>query len=426
MSSDLRSESARSIHPARSLYPFQRQVLHDLLDAVAHDGLLERRVVVHLPTGAGKTRIASHAAAALMNRRESEGKVLVWLAASEELCEQAAENLVEAWLASGNRRADLYRYWGSATQDITTIGDAFLIASIQKLWAAVSSRLRKGEPGYLADFSRKIAGVIFDEAHQAVAPTYRAVIDYLATYNPPLIGLTATPGRTWRLDGNDYDLAEMFGEQKVTIDPRGHGNPVIYLIRQRYLAEPEFIQVPTNLSCLVDEPKEGADYSEEDLSAIGRDEAWTERMQALAVQALGHHQRVIVFCPSVKSAQQAAMALSKQGLRAAAIAAGTPVDERRGVIAAFRSDDGMPMALFNYGVLTTGFDAPRTRCAIVARPTNSLVLYSQMVGRAMRGPRSGGNRRCQIYTVTDTSLRGFGSISEAFSNWEELWQPSDN
>ena len=75
------------------------------------------------------------------------------------------------------------------------------------------------------------------------------------------------------------------------------------------------------------------------------------------------------------------------------------------------------MALFNYAVLTAGFDAPRTRCAIIARPTKSLVLYSQMVGRAMRGTRSGGNKSCEIYTVVDTALPGFGSVVEAFSHW---------
>ena len=79
------------------------------------------------------------------------------------------------------------------------------------------------------------------------------------------------------------------------------------------------------------------------------------------------------------------------------------------------------MVLLNYGVFTAGFDAPRTRCAIIARPTTSLVLYSQMVGRAMRGPRAGGNSRAYIYTVVDTNLPGFGSVTEAFANWENLW-----
>ena len=412
--------------PRRGLYPFQRQVLHDLLDAVWDANLIDRRIVAHLPTGAGKTRIASHAASALMSRRESEGGVFVWLAASEELCEQAAQNLAAAWRAVGNRPMTLYRYWDTASVDITRLEDAFLVASIRKLWSAVSSAVRKGEPGLLADFSRRVAGVVFDEAHQAIAPTYRAVTDHLVTYNPPLIGLTATPGRTFRLDGNDYDLAEMFGERKVTIDPRGHGDPVTYLIREGYLAEPEFVNVPTDLGCVVTEPTDGSDYSDSDLGAIGRDDAWIARMQALASQAIARHDRVIVFCPSVESAERAAEAFASNGHRSAAIVAGTRTEERRAAIDAFRDDDKSPMVLFNYGVLIAGFDAPRTRCVIVARPTNSLVLYSQMVGRAMRGPRSGGNRRCQIYTVTDTSLPGFGSVTGAFENWEALWRPINN
>ena len=79
------------------------------------------------------------------------------------------------------------------------------------------------------------------------------------------------------------------------------------------------------------------------------------------------------------------------------------------------------MVMFNYGVLTAGFDAPRTRCVIIARPTTSLVLYSQMAGRAMRGPRAGGNRTAEIMTVADTYLPGFGSVTDAFTNWEDLW-----
>ena len=75
--------------------------------------------------------------------------------------------------------------------------------------------------------------------------------------------------------------------------------------------------------------------------------------------------------------------------------------------------------LFNYGVLTAGFDAPRTRCVIIARPTTSLVLYSQMAGRAMRGPKAGGNLKAEIFTVADTNLPGFGSVTDAFTNWEE-------
>jgi superfamily II DNA or RNA helicase len=71
--------------------------------------------------------------------------------------------------------------------------------------------------------------------------------------------------------------------------------------------------------------------------------------------------------------------------------------------------------------LTAGFDAPRTSAALIARPTKSLVLYSQMVGRAIRGPRAGGNKEAEIVTVVDRGLPGFGSVAEAFNNWEDVW-----
>lgn len=80
------------------------------------------------------------------------------------------------------------------------------------------------------------------------------------------------------------------------------------------------------------------------------------------------------------------------------------------------------MVLSNYGVLTTGFDAPAASAAVIARPTRSLVLYSQMVGRVIRGPKAGGTSTCDIVTVTDPKLPGFGDVAEAFTNWEDVWK----
>ena len=83
------------------------------------------------------------------------------------------------------------------------------------------------------------------------------------------------------------------------------------------------------------------------------------------------------------------------------------------------------MVVVNYGVLTTGFDAPATSAAVIARPTRSLVLYSQMVGRATRGTRAGGNDEAEIVTVVDPHLPGFGSVADAFKNWEDVWDEPD-
>ena len=67
---------------------------------------------------------------------------------------------------------------------------------------------------------------------------------------------------------------------------------------------------------------------------------------------------------------------------------------------------------------------PKTNVAIIARPTNSLVQYSQMVGRAMRGTRSGGNDTCRIYTVAD-DIDEFRNVAAAFEHWDEIWANED-
>ena len=80
------------------------------------------------------------------------------------------------------------------------------------------------------------------------------------------------------------------------------------------------------------------------------------------------------------------------------------------------------MVLVNFGVLTTGFDAPRASAVVIARPTQSLVLYTQMVGRGIRGPKAGGTKECTILTVVDPNLPGFGDVAKAFLNWEDVWR----
>ncbi|MYC33410.1 MAG: hypothetical protein F4X64_09570 [Chloroflexi bacterium] len=273
----------------------------------------------------------------------------------------------------------------------------------------------------LPKLAGRTSGVIFDEAHQAVAPTYSFLIDQLCSMRPPLLGLTATPGRTANLSGTDHDLAAMFNRHKVSIDARGYDSPVTYLVQNRYLANPRFIPVKFSSQVPVSDPPFGADFSPSDLDILGSDLQRTLTIVDLAKDAVQRHQRTIVFCPSVSNAVACHSHLVADGVRAYVVTGETPVDDRRVAIEAFKSDDAEHMVMLNYGVLTAGFDAPWTRCVIIARPTTSLVLYSQMVGRALRGPRAGGNATAEVYTVADTNLPGFGSVADAFTNWEELW-----
>ncbi len=401
------------LEPNYSLYPHQRQVLRDIFRALASP---ERRAVVHLPTGAGKTRIASHAACRLLNEVESDSATIVWLASTEELCEQAADELSRAWMHLGLREVHVHRYWGNRSLDLRNLPSGFLVTGLAKLRAASDS-----DHTLLAHLAYQTAAAIFDEAHQAVAETYAFVTEQLCSTRPPLLGLTATPGRTARLTDADYRLAEMFNQTKVSIDPRGHDSPVTYLIQNQYLADPRFVPISFESEIGVKDPESGTDYSKNDLDTIGRNDARTFKIVELAREAATRHPRTIVFCPSVESAVECNRLLQSQGVTSYVVTASTNIDDRRAIIDRFRSDGRAHMVMFNYGVLTAGFDAPRTRCVIIARPTTSLVLYSQMAGRAMRGPRAGGNRTAEIMTVADTNLPGFGSVTDAFTNWEDLW-----
>ena len=409
------------VEPAYGLHPYQRQVLDDLMGFLRPNPRdivpASQRAIVHMPTGAGKTRVACHAACSLLGGAQAEGKVVVWLASTEELCDQAAEDLERAWSVLGNRPIAIYRYWGDSSLDITELESGFLVAGLPKLWAVSGKDVR-----LMRDLAEVTAGVIYDEAHQAIARTYRYLTEQLLTYQPPLLGLTATPGRTATIGDPDYELAKMFGFNKVAIDSRGHGDPVTYLIKQGYLAEPDFSQVEVSSQVRVTKPKEGFDYAYKNLFELGEDKTWKKAIVDATISAMRRHSRTMVFCPSVQSVRECAEAIRNMGKRAEVVLGETSDENRRCSIERFKDDSKEPIALFNYNVLTAGFDAPRTRCVVIGRPTTSLVLYSQMMGRAMRGRQSGGNRACQIYTVIDTNLPGFGSVAEAFSNWEELWR----
>ena len=408
--------TADTITPEYPLYPYQRQVLRDILRVLS---LPEKRVVAHLPTGAGKTRIAAHAACRLLNENDTEGSLVIWLASTEELCEQAADSLSAAWKFLGLRDVGVHRHWGNRRIDLRCLPSGFLVTGLAKLRSAAAQDVT-----LLAHLAGCAAAIIFDEAHQAVASTYSFVTEQLCSVRPPLLGLTATPGRTANLTGADYQLASMFNLNKVSIDPKGHDSPVTYLIQNRYLADPKFVPIHFDSDLAISDPQPGVDYSPDDLDNLGRDQERTHKIVELAENAAKRHPRTIVFCPSVESALACHDLLRSDGFPAAVITANTPGDERRAIINNFRSSEREHRVLFNYGVLTAGFDAPRTRCVIIARPTTSLVLYSQMAGRAMRGPRAGGNSTAEILTVADTNLPGFGSVTDAFTNWEELWSNS--
>ena len=127
---------------------------------------------------------------------------------------------------------------------------------------------------------------------------------------------------------------------------------------------------------------------------------------------------LLCFGCSVEHASALAVLLRRRGRTAAVVTGTTRRATRRYLIDEFRV--GRLQVLCNFGVLTTGFDAPRIRAVVIARPTTSVVLYEQMIGRGMRGPLNGGTEECTVIDLADNITRFQGQM--AYVRMREFWQ----
>ncbi|ETZ41131.1 helicase conserved C-terminal domain protein [Mycobacterium avium MAV_061107_1842] len=410
--------SQESVCPKHALFPHQRLASRRVL---THLEAEPHRVMLHMPTGSGKTRTAMSIIANILN--QGEPKLVVWLAHSEELCEQAVEEFRKAWTCLGSRPVDIQRWWGPHSLSRPIIRDGIVIAGLQKAHSSVRTSIVD-----IGTIAGHVALVVMDEAHQAVAPTYQMILDVLTESGrpAPLLGLTATPGRTWNDIDEDERLANFFYRRKVSLEVEGYENPVRFLIDEGYLAEAEFVQLhytaraelpPQELQAL----RDSLDIPQSIIESLAADEQRNLLILSQTETMCRRHNRIIVFAATKDHAVVLATVLRARGYWSHAVTGETPPSDRARIIADFRTASGEPRVIVNYGVLTTGFDAPQTSAAIIARPTKSLVLFSQMVGRATRGEKAGGNKRAEVATVVDTRLPGFCNMADAFENWEDVW-----
>lgn len=121
-----------------------------------------------------------------------------------------------------------------------------------------------------------------------------------------------------------------------------------------------------------------------------------------AVAAYAAKGQVLLFANSVWHASHLAALLQLKGVQAAAVHGGTDTSARQYFIREFQKRN--IKVLCNYGVLTTGFDAPKTDVIVISRPVFSPVRYMQMVGRGLRGEKNGGTATCRLVTILDNIL----------------------
>lgn len=382
------------------------------------------RVLLHMPTGAGKTRTAMHVISLFLRHQAVDDDVVVWLAHTEELCEQAAEEFSTAWQSIGDRHVELFRHFGPHRVELNDIRGGFLVAGLQKLYR--DSLPRQGE--FIA-LGRRSPLVVMDEAHSAVAPTYQHLLNLLTAtrgMGTAILGLSATPGRASIFIEDSQKLAEFFAWNKVTLEVPGFPNPVAYLQEQGYLARADYIPLRPPPEAGVEvtaaeerQIQEGLDLPDAVIKRLEENDRRNLLILSRVMDEANRGGKILLYACSVDHANVLANLLVVKGYKAASVSSRTPSDRRRKLIAEYRDSDAIQI-LTNYDVLTTGFDAPRTNVAVITRPTRSVVLYSQMVGRAARGPKAGGNLSCRIITVID-QIPGYRSIAEGFGYWESIW-----
>lgn len=419
--SSMSIEGIRECRPEYPLYPYQQKIVKKANQLITSNDT--NRCLIHLPTGAGKTRTAMNIACEHL--RENENALVLWLADTSELCTQAVDEFNKSWSSLGNQDIKIYSYFSDTNISLGGIDRGFLVAGLQKLNSAKKTDL----PILYKKLRDFVTLIIFDEAHKAIAPTYaQTVRDMLQSENKVtafLLGLSATPGRkiisTSEVDQEDRALSEFFDSNKITMKISGYESPIKYLVDKGYLAKATFHTISYEGGRIVYADEFSSKKHDAEIKrALTEDQNRNLKLLETIRDEYNKGSSIIVFACSVDHSRNLAAFLSFEGIKAYSLDSKYDSTEtRRFKIAEYSK--GNVRVLINYNILTAGFDAPITNVAIVARPTDSLVQYSQMVGRAMRGKQSKGNDSCEIYTVRD-DIPAFTSVLEAFSHWDEMWE----
>ncbi len=383
------------------------------------------RGVLSLPTGSGKTRVAVESIIDWIRDWAPKNPSVLWIAQNDELCEQCVESITQAWRCLGPRSvtARISRLWGATNDRIRErkASPSFIVATYQSL------RYRLAEPEFDWVFSPGL--VVVDEAHGAIAPSFTQILNRLGLDQKatkiPLIGLTATPFRGDNDERGTYRLAFRFGFTRFDLGDEDadvlfrslQQKGVLAFADHELLHGDEIKLSPAELDQLnkFNEP-----------SAVTLDRLASSELRNKSI--LDHIARqpvdwnILLFAATVQHAEDLAVRLNLHGISSAAISSNTLMAQRRYAIDSFKA--GRIRVLTNYGVLTTGFDAPKVRAVYVARPVYSPVLYQQMIGRGLRGEKNGGYERCLVVNVEDN----FSQYGEAlaFRRFEYLWSPFAN
>lgn len=300
-----------------------------------------RRTLLQLPTGAGKTVIFS----SITKEFIAKGEGVLVIAHREELIDQAVAKLEEiAGFPVGVIKA------GRKTTPLFPIQ----VASVQ----TIARRRRELWP--------QAGLIIIDEAHHAIANTYKQVIDHYP--DAYILGVTATPTRT---DGQG--LKEVFDSLVI-------GKSVQWLIEKGHLSSFKIFAAPNRIKTDGIEEIAG-DYNEKKLAkAASEAQIMGDLVECWQKWARG--KRTIVFGVNVAHSQAIICRYLEAGIPAEHVDGTTPTSQRQAIFERFRR--GQTLVLSNVGIAGEGIDIPAIEAIQCVRPTKSLTLWLQQLGRVLR------------------------------------------
>jgi len=375
------------------------------------------RFIVQMPTGAGKTRTAMEVVCEELKKNKKQ--TVLWIAHTGELLDQAATCFCDTWVHLGNKQVNV-SFIGNNRKgyDYNSQDSQFVICSFKKMY----NLLQLSDP-LIDHLSKDATFIVIDEAHLSLAPTYKKVIDSLMVNDAKLMGLTATPGRGIQDNIGNKNLSEYFFENIVQIDSHDELTVFEDLRRKGILsnAKLDILKTSSDINLSNKQLKDigkGFDIPNSELKKLGEEELRNLEILDKIRTLSGKFNSILLFACSINQSKFLSVILRYLGISAEHLDGNTHPDRRKAILKGFR--EGSITVLSNYGVLSTGFDAPKTDVVFLARPTKSIVLYSQMIGRGLRGPNIGGTEFCLIVNVVD-NIVGLPAEDEIYSYFDDYF-----
>lgn len=393
-----------------------------------------RKFLIHMPTGTGKTKTCMHIVTHYLNEINTNGLV-IWIAHTNELLTQALETFKQVWSHLGRKNITIEKSWGKGVYKIV---NGVIFTTIQTVQA-----LKQEE---LMDFSNKITLIVYDECHKICAEKTKKAISILMKHiqgkRKDLIGLTATPGRTTEFSIENRDFAEFFQRvieididtvNKISVAKNDALNlepihDIIGYFQDRQILsklKKECLDFTPTEDVILKIKTELKNYSEEDYSKnFLKEVAFNKVRNNEIINKLKylHSNKVptIVFACSVDHAQLLSAYLNLSGIPNVVVFGDMPNSVRKKAIDDFKNPNSDIKIIINFNILTTGFDSVNIGCVFITRPTKSVILYSQMIGRGLRGPKMGGGEECLLLDVKE-NLEVYNE-SDAFKHFNQYWR----